>query len=208
MTLLDEFFSEYDVRERHSREIAVPPDRVFRALRSANLTDSVATRLLFAVRGLPAYVHAIARRETPRLGRGVLRLADFERVGFTVLAERTDEELLIGLQGRFWRPRGDLEIIDAVTARQPIPSGRARAGWTFQLRPLAGGRTELVTETRVRCADGWTRKRFRWYWRFIRPGSGLIRRVMLASIQREAECETSHVQRSRGGHVWPPDLRA
>ncbi len=153
MTLLDEFFSEYDVRKRHSREIAAPPDRVFTALRTANLTDGITPRLLFAIRGLPAYVHALARGRIPRLPRGVLRLADFERVGFTVLAERTNEELLIGLQGRFWRPRGDLETLNAVTARQPIPSGRARAGWTFQVRPLSRGRTELVTETRVRCAD-------------------------------------------------------
>ena len=109
------------------------------------------------------------------------------RAGFTVLAERADEELLIGLQGRFWRPRGDLEVITAATARQPIPIGRARAGWNFQLRPLSAGRTELVTETRVRCGDRQTWKHFRWYWALIRPGSGLIRRAMLASIQRDAE---------------------
>jgi hypothetical protein len=35
--------------------------------------------------------------------------------------------------------------------------------------------------------DAATRRRFRWYWRVIRPGSGLIRRAMLASIRRAAE---------------------
>lgn len=187
MTLLDEFFPEYDVRERHSRQIAASPERVFAALRTANLAGGFTTRVLFALRGLPAFLHAMVHGKIPRLGRGVLRLEDFERAGFAVLAERPNDELLIGLQGRFWRPRGDLEIIDAATARQPIPIGRARAGWNFQLRQLPAGRTELVTETRVRCGDRPTWRRFRWYWALIRLGSGLIRRAMLASIQRDAE---------------------
>ena len=191
MTLLDEFFSAYDVRERHALRIAASPARVYQALRTADLAEDTATRLLFALRGLPAYLQALCRGRVPRLHRGALRLADLERAGFAVLAERGDEELLIGLQGRFWRPRGDLEILDAATARRPIPPGRARAGWTFQLRPLSDGRTELVTETRVRCGDGPTRRRFRWYWALIRPGSGLIRRAMLASIQRQAESAVS-----------------
>lgn len=191
MTLLDEFFPAYDVRERHARRIAASPEHVFAALRTANLADGATTRLLFALRALPAYLDAMVRGRQRQPGRGSLRLADFERVGFAVLAERPNEELLIGLQGRFWRPRGDLEIIDAAAAREPIPPGRARAGWTFQLQTLADGRTELVTETRVRCADRRTWRRFRWYWTLIRPGSGLIRRAMLASIQREAESAVS-----------------
>lgn len=191
MTLLDEFFPEYDVRERHSRQIAAPADRVFAALRTANLARSVTVRVLFALRGLPALFHSIAHGRVPRLGASVLRLADFEREGLTVLAERHNDELLIGLQGRFWRPRGDLDVIDAASARQPIPVGRARAGWNFHLRSLPSGGTELVTETRVRCGDRSTWRRFRWYWALIRPGSGLIRRAMLASIQHDAEAAST-----------------
>lgn len=199
MTLLDEFFPEYDVHERHARRIGASPAAVFAAIRSTNLAESAMVRLLFALRGLPAYIDGLLRRGTASRPRPrVLGLGEFERAGFSVLAERPDDELLIGLQGRFWRPRGDLESLDAVVARQPIPAGRARAGWTFQVRPLASGQSELVTETRVRCADAWTRRRFRVYWSIIRPGSGVIRRAMLASIQREAEANarTSQGRRS------------
>jgi hypothetical protein len=50
MTLLDEFFPKYDVRECHSRQIAASPERVFTALRTANLAGSVTARVLFALR--------------------------------------------------------------------------------------------------------------------------------------------------------------
>jgi hypothetical protein len=68
-----------------------------------------------------------------------------------------------------------------------VPAGRARAGWNFMTAAVPEGGTQLSTETRVLCGDAATRRRFRWYWRVIRPGSGLIRRAMLASIRRAAE---------------------
>jgi hypothetical protein len=72
-------------------------------------------------------------------------------------------------------------------ARDPVPAGVARAGWNFALNETEPGRTLLTTETRVACGDPATRRRFRIYWLFIRPGSGLIRRLMLRSIKRAAE---------------------
>ena len=116
-----------------------------------------------------------------------MTLADFERHGFVVLAERAPEELLIGVQGRFWTLTGQLEPLDAAAARLPVPAGRARAGWNFTTEPLPDGGTLLATETRIVCADAATRRRFLWYWRVIQPGSELIRRAVLSRIRREAE---------------------
>ena len=107
--------------------------------------------------------------------------------GFTQLDERPERELLIGLEGRFWRPRPDLRATDTRRFREPLEPGLARAAWDFRLEPLEAGATRLSTETRVHCADAATRRRFRPYWLLVRPGNGLIRRAMLAAIRRAAE---------------------
>jgi hypothetical protein len=65
-----------------------------------------------------------------------------------ILAENPPHELLVGLEGAFWKPGG---------------------------------------ETRIFTPDAVARRRFRRYWLMIRPGSGLIRRLMLRSIRAEAE---------------------
>ncbi len=125
-----------------------------------------------------------ARRSDRRRG---LRLGDFERAGFRVVAERRPDELVIGLLGKFWTPGGGVcaEVTRAHFSAGP-PPGFALAGWNFTVLPGADGVVELRTETRVWCAPD-ARLKFRAYWFFVRPGSGLIRRAMLRAIRREAE---------------------
>jgi hypothetical protein len=98
-----------------------------------------------------------------------------------VVAERPPEEMVIGLVGRFWTPRGDLaRRPTAESFRAGPPPGQALAGWNFTVEDR--GRTE----TRVWCAPDALLK-FRLYWLLVRPGSGLIRHAMLRAIRRRAE---------------------
>jgi len=194
--LLDELMPVYDVVERHQTAAHATPEQVFDAIRTADLTGDPVTRTLFAVRALPAALLAFAR--SPRAAfnawgsriagrhRGA-RLTDLEHSGFRVIAERAPEELVIGLLGKFWTPRGGLctEVSAAHFAAGP-PRGYALAGWSFAIVSKPDGGTVLRTETRVWCAPD-ARLRFRAYWLLVRPGSGLIRRSMLRSIRREAE---------------------
>lgn len=194
--LLDELMPLYDVVERHQTVVRAAPDLVFQAIRETDLAGGLVTRAFLAVRVLPAAVLALAR--SPRAALAELRarrterrrgldLAAFERAGFRVIAERAPEELVIGLLGKFWTPRGGLnaEVSTAHFASGP-PAGYALAGWNFSVAPRVDGRTDLRTETRVWCAPD-ARARFKAYWLFVRPGSGLIRRAMLRAIRREAE---------------------
>jgi hypothetical protein len=194
--ILDELLPAYDVVERHRTVVRATPEQVFDSVRTADLAGGPVVRTLFAVRGIPAALVAFAR--SPRAAFNELRgrhaersrqvrLIDFERAGFRVVAERAPEELVIGLLGKFWTPRGGLsaEVSTADFETGP-PRGYALAGWNFTIGTTAGGRTELRTETRVWCAPD-ARARFRVYWLLVRPGSGLIRRMMLRSIRREAE---------------------
>lgn len=190
--LLHELMPRFDVVERHRIVVRAPQSTVYAAIRDAELGAAPLTRVLLALRALPAAIIGLLRsrgRESiarPRPARR-LRFADFERGGFRVVAERAPDELVIGLTGRFWTPRGGLrtDVSEADFRRGP-PAGYALAGWNFTTRPLDDRRTELATETRVWCASD-ARWKFRIYWFFVRPGSGLIRRAMLRSIRREAE---------------------
>jgi len=51
----------------------------------------------------------------------------------------------------------------------------------------AGGRSTIVTETRIVCTDADARRKFRLYWRLVGPFSALIRRILLRSIKGDAE---------------------
>jgi len=174
--LIDEYLPEFDVVERHTIVVRAAPARVWAVLRTVDFGRSPLVATLLAVRGL-------GRRRRVPLTLGTMLAAG----GFTQLDERPERELLIGLEGRFWRLRPDLHATDARHFREPLRAGLARAAWDFRLEPLGAATTRLSTETRVCCADGGARRRFRPYWLLVRPGSGLIRRAMLAAIRRAAE---------------------
>ena len=195
--LLDELMPRFDVVERHATIVRASPSATFAAIRAADLTGGPVTRSLLAARALPAVIVAMFRSPSAALAehrarrterdRAWLGLAPFERAGFRVLAERAPDELLIGLMGKFWTPRGAIraDVSEAHFAAGP-PAGFALAGWNFTVAGRPDGTCELRTETRVRCAPD-VRTKFRLYWVLVRPGSGLIRRAMLRAIRRTAE---------------------
>lgn len=187
--LIDAFLPAYDVAASYAIGVAAPPERVWAAVRALEMRGSPLVRGLFLLRSLPALlVHP--RRTLARRGerRGLgLTLDDLLRGGFTLLGERPGEELLLGLVGRFWRADGGIVRVAAGEWREWERPGYARAAWSFTLAPGADGGVRLATETRVRCTDAASRRRFLRYWRLVGPFSGLIRRDMLRSVRRAAE---------------------
>ena len=209
--LLDELMPRYDVVERHRIAVRAEREAVFAAIRTADLSGGVLTRTLLGLRMVPAALIALARSPgaalkewRDRRSRATGRLADFERAGFRVVGERAPGEIVIGLLGRFWTPRGGLcaELdarMFAEAARTGPPRGQALAGWNFSVHSRPDGRSELRTETRVWCAPD-ARSRFIAYWMVVRPGSGLIRRSMLRAIRQVAErsVDDSHASQPIG----------
>jgi hypothetical protein len=106
--------------------------------------------------------------------------------GFIPLAD-TDEELLVGIVGRFWTPGGGLRPLSGEEFCRFDEPGYAKATWNFAVEPVAEGVTRLTTETRVTCTDRSARRRFRAYWAVVGPFSGLIRTRALRQIKVAAE---------------------
>jgi hypothetical protein len=99
---------------------------------------------------------------------------------------RSADELVLGGVGRFWQSSGGLRRIEPAEFRYFDEPGFAKAAFNFQI-DRAGGSTLLRTETRVATTDEHARRSFGRYWRFVYPGSALIRIAWLRAIRRRAE---------------------
>lgn len=169
---IDDFMPTWDVSEVHSVAVAADPASTFRAVLALDLSESRLARLLYRVRGLP---------------EDALTWDGAWRIGFIRLAADPDRELVHGLVGRFWTPRGGIVDVDPDAFMAYDEPGYVKAVWSFRVDPADGQMCVLTTETRVRATDDAARRRFRPYWLVVRPFSGLIRRVMLRSIKDAAE---------------------
>ena len=169
--LIDEFLSDYDFVETHGISIHAGAEKIYRAASEVDFTDSFIIRSLFRLRGLATSGVTLKSLSSSR---------------FEILGEMPGREMLLGIVGKFWKLGGELKKIDAVSFKRFETSGYAKAVWNFSLIE-EGGDTRLTTETRIKCLDPESRKRFGFYWMFIRPFSGLIRMEMLRAIKRKAE---------------------
>lgn len=189
--LIDIYAPNADASELHQIEIKADAEFVYKKLWCADLAGSLIIKTLMGLRTLPGLLLHPTSVNLKQAGywRRNITMQHLIDSGFGRLAENPGQELVLGIAGRFWRPTGNVSPFDKDNFSGPVPQGLARAVWTFQVRQTGPGRTILATETRVICGDAGSRAKFRIYWLFVRPFSGLIRRLMLNSVRRE--CETS-----------------
>jgi hypothetical protein len=197
MPLIDELLPTYDVSERHSIAIHAPPAVTYSALETVDLARSRIARSLLWARALPAAILR-GRGGLSRLRRDATRpltLSELESHGFRRLASAPPHEIVLGLEGRFWRPGGGICTPPAAAFGGPPAAHTARAVWNFTILPDGDGGVTLQTETRVLCADASVRRRFLPYWTLIRPASGFLRRSMLVAVRRDAESPAADTRR-------------
>src|SRR5437660_2702727 len=178
--LIDSFAPHPDAVETHSIIINAGREAVYRALWTADLGGSFIIKLLLGLRSLPGFVSR-GFRELPRNQR--ITLQTLIDSGFGVLVEKPAKEIVLGVTGKFWRPTDTLSPFNREDFDRPVPPGLARAIWNFSLSESGDGKTILFTETRVICGDVSSRRKFRAYWFFVRPFSGLIRQLMLRKVR-------------------------
>jgi hypothetical protein len=176
MTPIDAFLPHYDVHKGHRITIAGRPEAVYRAIRSLDFSRSPVIRGLFRMRGMPS---------------AAIHLEGLLQSGFILLADHPGQCLVLGLVGRFWLPTGQLIPVAPEVFHVAEPAGCAKAAWDFVIEETRPGRVRLSTETRIRCMDTRSRKRFMLYWRLIGPFSAWIRREMLRGIKARVESEVS-----------------
>jgi hypothetical protein len=181
-SLIDEFMPACHVSEYHETMVREPIEKVYDALRTADLGGSPIVRLLLRLRALPAIFTTGGHKRNLKLNLDAIM-----KGGFVLLGENPPNEIALGLIGRFWTLSGSRCRVSAHEFTAFDMPGYAKAVWNFSLVEESAEVTRLATETRVLCLDAASRRRFRVYWALIAPFSGLIRREALRMIRRSSE---------------------
>lgn len=190
--LIDRYLPRFDLTEVHEVEVDAPPEVTFDAIRKTELRDPLIDTL-FGIRELS---NRLARKlsGTPMPPRPrTLTFADIAKpeMGWIPLAEDPGIEFVIGSVGRFWRKDYGWRPVNPVDFAGFSEPGYAKLALGFLVQPAGFGRSTLRYEARTATTDEIARKRFRRYWRVIRPGVAIVMRRALRRIKVEAERQQS-----------------
>jgi hypothetical protein len=184
---LDRFLPSYRHNEVHETLIAASPEAVLRAVDAVTAREIPGARVLLGIRSLPA---VLLRR--PRRGRDADRpILEVAVTGGFIVLERSAEEVVLGVIGRFWR-LATRDIVDLAKPEDFVAftgEGYARAAINF-LVAQENGKTRLRTETRIQPLGAEAARRFGLYWLLVHPGSALLRRAWLRAVRRRAEARS------------------
>ncbi len=193
-TRLDEFMPVWQVNERHAIHVDAAPERVFESIRAVRADEITLFHLLTWIRraGRPGPESIInAPGQKPLLDVAT-------HTSFLMLADDAPRELVLGtviIAPREARQSGRLS---PELFKRRLRPGVALATMNFLVAPDGRGGSELSTETRVYANDEASLRAFTIYWRFVSPGSDIIRRMWLRAIRTRAE---------RAGKRGSPDSR-
>ncbi|WP_271104455.1 hypothetical protein [Pseudomonas tohonis] len=181
MELGERYLPQFQFVERHQLPLRATARQALDAVGDLTVHDDPLVRTLLRIREAPARLAGALGRENRLKDRPPFGLHEF-----TLLERDADQALAYGLIGRFWRSDFGLERVDDANAFSAYAEpGVAKLLMGFHCSPGTDGGIVLHTETRVHCPDRRSRLLFTPYWLAIRPASGLIRRRLLAAIQRQ-----------------------
>lgn len=166
----------YQVRVEHSIHIAADGRAVFDMARHGGFGDMPVVRRLFRLRGIPPSAASID---------GLLEL------GFMLLSDQSGKEFVLGAVGKPWTRRGGLLPIASEEFATFDTGGYAKMAWNFAVERPPVSPVRLVTETRIRCTDAASRRKFAVYWALISPLARWIRREILRGIKERLERDVS-----------------
>jgi hypothetical protein len=189
--LLDCFMPVYDVVERHRIAVAAPPAIVLRAAKQQDLMGSRVIRAIFRARDLALGAAPDARRRSRAL------LPDMLALGWGVLAERPDREIVMGAVTKPWDSHVTFRALPADQFAAYDEPGFVKIVWTLRADPAGAHGSLFLTETRAVATDAAARARFRTYWGFVSPGIAVIRRLSLRPLKRAAESRARELESVR-----------
>ena len=179
--LLDRFMPSYDIAERHQVRVAAPPAVTFAAACEVDLQGSPVPRALIRAREM---ILGAAPDDRPH-PRGLL--AEARSLGWGVLAEVPDREVVVGAVTRPWEANVIFRALPADQFAAFSEPGYVKIAWTLRAESIGTTDSIFRTETRAVATDAIARARFRRYWSFLSPGIILIRWAILRPLKSEAE---------------------
>ena len=195
--LVDEFLPEFDVSDEIETVVAADVATTWRTLIEADLIDVGKRRplvsVLGAVRILPEIVWQLLHGERPSGAPDRLTLLDTTKLpmsggGWVLLGERPEEEIALGLVGKFWRPVIEYAQVDRATFTDFAAPGFAKTVYALGTRPMENGKTLLWAIMRTATTDEPARGWFRRYWIFgVGYGAHVLVHGLLDVVREDAE---------------------
>jgi hypothetical protein len=179
--LLDRFMPRYDVAERHEVRVAAPAEITLATAMDVDFQQSPIVRGIIRARELVLGTTHGGRSHPSGL------LAEVTAMGWGILADDPGREIVMGAVTKPWLANVTFRALPPDEFAAFAEPDYVKIAWTLRADPSGADASVFRTETRVMPTDPEARARFRWYWARFSPGILLIRRVMLASVKREAE---------------------
>jgi hypothetical protein len=195
--LADEVLPIYDVSDEVATVAAADRSTAWSALMDADLIEVGRRRplvgLLGGVRILPDVVWQRLHGEHPAAMPERMTLRDTTTLpmsggGWVLLGERADEEIALGLVGKFWRPVIEFADVDAAGFRDFSEPGFAKTVYALGTRRVDEDRTLLWAMMRTVTTDEHARDWFRRYWTLgVGSGAHVLVNGLLDLVREEAE---------------------
>jgi hypothetical protein len=181
--LLDRFLPNPEVDEYHQIEVRAPAAITLAAAKETDFQRAPLVKAIFWLRAVPALLRGESFR--PEGSRGIV--AETLDLGWGVLAEEPDREIVIGASTQPWHEQVTFHPLPPEDFAGFNEPGYVKIAWTLGAEPLGPNRSRLVTRTRAVATDPQSRRRFRRYWAPMSAGIILIRYAGLPLIRNEAE---------------------
>ena len=180
--------------------VRAPAAITLAAARDQNLLDLPLVRAIFKAREIVLG----SAPETRTLPQGLV--ATVRALGWEVLAEVPDRELVVGAVTRPWEPDVTFHAIAPDQFAAFDEPEFVKIAWTLRVDPIDDQTSIFRTETRAIATDPVARAKFRRYWAFMSPGIALIRRLSLQPLKRDAERRAARHSAPRTSA--PPEIPA
>jgi hypothetical protein len=195
--LVDECLPVYDVSDSVATVVQADLVTTWDALMEVDLIEVGRRRPLVAVlgalRALPDIVSHVLHGEPPVKAPKQLRLRDTTQIplgegGWVLLGERRQEEIALGLVGKFWRPVIPFAKVTAEDFRSFSEPGFAKTVYSLSVRALDERRTLLTGVMRTATTDEEARRWFRRYWTFgVGSGAHVLVNGVIDLVREMAE---------------------
>jgi hypothetical protein len=196
--LVDEFMPIYDVSDAVAMVVEADVATTWDALMRVDLIDVGRKRPLVAVLGglrmLPDIISHLLHGELPSRQPEHLRLRDITRIpldegGWVLLGLRAQDEIALGLVGKFWRPVIEFGRVSSPDEFAAFDApGFAKTIYALSVQAIGEERTRLSGVMRTATTDEHARRWFRRYWTFgIGSGAHLLVNGLLDVTRDMAE---------------------
>lgn len=179
--LLDRFMPVYDVCDRHRTRVRAPAATTLAVASELDLLQQPVVRAIVRAREILLGASPDERARPRRL------LAETCALGWGILAERPDREIVVGAVTKPWEAEVVFRALPPDDFAGFAEPGYVKIAWTLRADPIGADASIFRTETRAVATDAAARARFRTYWALLSPGIVLIRQLSLAPVRARAE---------------------